>query len=139
MTTRLAALSRNAACDAVVDRVDIGTGSGLIEIRSGAQPATPDTAVSGTLLATVALAEPAFSSAASGVATLLGTPYTATFVAAGVAGWFRVWDGTSGTRLAVFDGSITATGGGGDMQLSDVNIASGVTLTITGTSYTQPL
>lgn len=33
------------ACDAVVDRLDGGTGAGVIKIYAGAQPADPDTAV----------------------------------------------------------------------------------------------
>lgn len=138
MTIRLSAAARNAAANAVVDLIDIGT-TGRIEIRTGAKPATPDTAATGTLLATIDLVDPAFGNAAAGVATLLGTPYTAAFVAGGTAGWFRVYDGTAVTRLPVFDGDITATGGGGDMQLSNTTIASGVDLLITGTSYTQPL
>lgn len=44
MATRIATSARNAAADAVVDLLDAGAGAGHIEIRTGAQPATPNTA-----------------------------------------------------------------------------------------------
>lgn len=138
MATRLPNASQQAAADGVVDRTDTGTGTatGLLRIYTGAQPADADTAASGTLLVELTLANPAFGAAnTSGTAALLSTPRTATASATGTAGWFRVVnrDGTS-----VFDGSVTATGGGGDLTLDNVSIASGQTVNITALSYTQP-
>ncbi len=51
--------ARNAAASAVVGLLDAGPAAGRIEIRSGTMPATPQTAATGTLLATVTLADPA--------------------------------------------------------------------------------
>ena len=134
---RLSTAARNAAASAVaVGQMVLGTGTAVLQIRSGAQPATPDTTASGTLLATVSLPNPAFGTPATGVSALLGTPITAAFVAAGTAGHFRVLNRNGD---AVMDGDITVTGGGGTLQLSNVTIASGVDVVITGTSYTQPL
>lgn len=134
---RLAVAARNAAATAVaVTQMAIGAGTSSLQIRSGAQPATPDTAASGTLLATVALPNPAFGTPSSGVATLLGTPLTGVFVAGGTAGHFRILNRNGDP---VMDGDITITGGGGSLTLSNLTIASGVDVVITGTSFTQPL
>lgn len=134
MTIRLSTAARNASTDGVVDLIDAGAGAGTIKVYTGTQPATGDTAESGTLLATVTLADPAFGASATGTAT--GTdPAAVTGVAAGTAGWFRVEDSTGAN---VFDGSVTATGGGGDMQLSTTTISVGATVDITALSYTTP-
>jgi len=134
MATRLSTTARNAACDAIVDLVDAGAGAGTLKIYSGTQPATADTAASGTLLATVTLIDPAFGAAATGTATG-GDPAAVNPVASGNAGWFRVQDSTSTT---VYDGSVTATGGGGDLQLSNVAIGPGINVDITSLSFTVP-
>lgn len=135
MATRISTAARNAAADAIVDLVDAGPAAGTIRVYSGSQPATGDTAETGTLLVTFTLADPAFGSAASGVASLSGTPISATGVAAGTAGWFRAEDSTGAN---VFDGSVSATGGGGELQLSTTTISVGVTVQITSGSVTMP-
>lgn len=135
MATRLATATRNAACDAVVDLLDGGPAAGTIKIYTGSQPATANDAVTGTLLATITLADPAFGASASGVATLAGTPLSATGVAAGTAGWARLADSTGAT---VMDGSVTATGGGGQIELATTTISVGVTVQITSGTVTMP-
>lgn len=136
MTTRLPTASRNAACDAVVDRADLGSGPATIQLRTGTQPATGNDAATGTLLATVTLNDPAFGSAGAGVAALIVAPaLSTTGVAAGDAGWFRMLDSTA---ASVLDGSVTATGGGGDLTLATVTISIGLTVNITSGSVTQP-
>lgn len=134
MATRLAAAARNAACNGIVDLVDAGAGAGTLKIYSGTQPANGDAAEAGTLLATVTLADPAFGNASAGVAT--GTdPAAVDPVASGNAGWFRVEDSTGAN---VYDGSVTATGGGGDLQLSNIAIGPGINVDITSLSFTVP-
>lgn len=130
----LATATRNAGCDAMVDRVDAGSGAGTVQIRSGSRPASANSAATGTLLATVVLADPAFGSAASGVATLTD-PAAVTAVADGTATWFRVLDSNAAT---CWDGSVTATGGGGDMTLATTSISTGLTVDITSGSFTMP-
>ena len=63
MATRITQAAAAAACDAVVDRLDAGAAAGYIEIRTGSQPATADTAATGTLLGTLTLSDPAFGNA----------------------------------------------------------------------------
>lgn len=135
MALRLSTATVNAKCDAAVDRLDGGPAAGTVKVYSGSQPASANDAATGTLLATFTLADPAFSAASSGVATLLGTPRTTTGASAGTAGWFRAADSTGAT---VFDGSITVTGGGGQLTLNTTTVSVGVAVELTGGSYTQP-
>lgn len=135
MATRIATSARNAAADAVVDLLDAGAGAATVKIYTGSQPATPNTAVSGTLLATFTTADPAFGNAATGVATASAIAST-TGVAAGDAGWFRAADSTG---AAVLDGSVTATGGGGDMTMNTITVSVGLTMNITAWTFTAPV
>lgn len=134
MATRIPTASRNAAADAVVDRLDAGAAAGTVEIRTGAQPASANDAATGTVLATFTLADPAFGAAASGVATASAIA-AVVGAAAGDAGWFRAYDSDSNT---VIDGSVTATGGGGQLELNTVTISVGVDVEITAWTVTMP-
>lgn len=136
MGTRLATASRNAAVDAVALLFDAGAGVGTIKIYSGTQPSTPNDTATGTLLATVNLADPSTGSSTNGVRTLLSVPLSGTGVATGTAGWARWADSTG---AAVMDGVVTATGGGGQIELSTTSISTGVTVQITSGTITQPL
>lgn len=136
MATRIPTASRNAAANAIVALLDAGAGPGTVEVRTGAQPASANDAATGTLLVTFTLADPAFGAAATGVATADTDPdIDATGVAAGTAGWFRGKDSTGAT---VIDGSVTASGGGGDMILSTTTISVGLTVTLTDWTVTMP-
>jgi hypothetical protein len=129
MATRIPDAVRNAIVDLVVDRLDAGAGVGTVEIRSGSQPADADDAETGTLLAEVPLNDPAFGAASGGSAAADVAPALATTgLAAGTAGWFRAKDSNS---VTVLDGSVTATGGGGDMELNTTTISIGVDVEIT--------
>lgn len=134
MGIRLSTAARNAAADAVVDLIDAGAGAGTVKIYTGAQPATGNDEGSGTLLATVSFADPAFGAAATGVATATD-PASVSIVATGTAASFVVEDSTGAN---IFNGTVTATGGGGDMQLGTVALSSGANLDITAFTYTHP-
>lgn len=133
MAIGLTNAAKSAMCDTLVDRFDAGAGAGTIQIRSGTRPATADTTATGTLLATVTLIDPAFGSASNGVATMTD-PASVTGVAAGTATWFR---GLDSNALTVLDGDVSATGGGGDLQLNTTTISVGLTVDITGGTITQ--
>lgn len=132
MAIRLSAASRNAAVDAIAARPNAG-GAGVIEIRSGAQPATADDAATGTLLATIPLAATAYGAAANGTAALAGTPRQATGLAAGTAGWFRV---KSGGGATVFDGSVGTAGA--DLLLNTTTVSVGVAVEVTALPIVMP-
>ena len=135
MSLTLSTTARNAMADALVDLADAGSGPGKIEIRSGSRPVNPNTAATGTLLATVTLADPAFGAAATGAAAL-SDPASVDAVADGTATWFRVLDSNN---AAVMDGKVTATGGGGDLELATTSITTGLAVDITGGTVTMPV
>ncbi|MEU5549207.1 hypothetical protein ABZ738_05510 [Micromonospora sp. NPDC047793] len=135
MATRISTAARSAAADAIAGLLDAGSGAGTIKVYSGSQPATANDAESGTLLVEFELADPAFGAASSGVASLAGTPLSAVGAAAGTAGWFRAEDSTGAN---VLDGSVTATGGGGDLELSTTTVSIGLTVELTSGTVAMP-
>jgi len=134
MAIRPSTAARNAMVNAVTALIDADAGAGTLKIFTGSQPANGDAAETGTLLATVNLTDPSFGAASSGTANA-GDPPAVTGVAAGTAGWFRIED-ASGDN--VYDGSVTATGGGGDLQLATTTISVGVQVDITALSLSAP-
>ncbi|GGM55519.1 hypothetical protein GCM10012275_28300 [Longimycelium tulufanense] len=134
MSTRIVTGAQNAACDAIVDLVDAGAAAGTIKIYTGTQPASANDGIgTSTLLATFTLADPAFGAAASGSATLAGTPLTTTGDTDGTAGWFRCADSAGAT---VFDGAVATSGA--ELNLNTTSISTGVTVEITSGTFTMP-
>lgn len=137
MATKITQAAAKAATDAVVDLLDVG-GAGYIEVRTGAQPATANTAASGTLLATLPLSATAFGAATTAspsVATAAAITSDTVADATGTAGWFRAY---SGGATAVIDGSVTATGGGGDMELDSTSVVAGGTVAVSAWTVSHP-
>ena len=126
MAIQLSAGVRNARLDTIEST--IGT-SAVLKIRSGAAPADVATADSGTVLATLTLPSDWMAAASGGTKAKSGTWQDASADATGTAGHFRIYasDGTT----AHLQGTVTATGGGGDLTLDNVSIASGQSVTIT--------
>lgn len=133
-TLYLSTAAINAAANAVVDLCDAGAGAATLKIYSGSLPADGDTTPAGTLLATVTLADPAFGSAAAGVAAATD-PDAVTISASGTAAVFIIEDSDGNN---VMTGDVTATGGGGTLELATVALSSGADLDITGFTYTHP-
>lgn len=104
-----------------------------LRILTGAPPATTATAQSGTLLAEMTLPNDFFAAASNGTKSLSGT-WTTTATATGTAGYYRIVDNAGTT--AHEQGTITATGGGGDMTLDNTSIATGQTVTVTAKTIT---
>jgi hypothetical protein len=122
---------RNAQLDAI--ETTIGTAP-ILKIRTGAKPTAAGDADAGTVLATITLPSDWMSAASGGVKALLGTWQDASADATGTAGHFRIYD--SGGSTCHIQGSITATGGGGDMTLDNTTIAAAQPVTITSFSIT---
>jgi hypothetical protein len=122
---------RNARLDAI--ETTIGT-SPKLQIRTGAQPANCAAADSGTLLCELTLPADWMGNASDGVKALAGS-WTGTAVAAGTAAHYRIKD--SAVTTCHEQGSITATGGGGDLTLDNTSVTSGQTVTITSFTKTE--
>jgi len=128
MALRLNDVFRNA----LADRLAVIFASGSVELRTGAQPADPDDAASGTLLATITLPATPFAAAAGGAVAKNGT-WSGAAVATGTAGWARIKN-AAGT--ASFDVSVAESAA--DMIIDDDAIVSGGQVTVTAITYTIP-
>lgn len=132
MAVQLSTALRNARLDAI--ETTIGT-SAVLKIRTGAAPANVAAADSGTALATLSLPSDWLAAASSGSKAKSGTWEDTSADATGTAAHFRIYasDGTT----AHIQGTVTATGGGGDMTLDNTSIASGQAITVTSFSLTD--
>ena len=117
---------RNAQLDAF--ETAIGT-SAIIKIRSGSVPANCAAADSGTVLATINLPSDWMAAASSGSKAKSGTWEDTSADATGTAAHWRLYASDGTTCHA--QGTITATGGGVDMTLDNISIATAQTVTIT--------
>jgi hypothetical protein len=117
---------RNARLDVVESTV--GT-SAILRIRTGAAPADCATADSGTVLAELTLPSDWMAAASGGTKAKSGTWQDTSANATGTAAHFRVYD--SGGTSCHIQGTVTATGGGGDLQVDNVSFAAGQSFSVT--------
>lgn len=132
MAIQLSTAVRNARLDAIEST--IGT-SAVMKIRTGAAPANVGTADSGTVLATLNLPSDWLAAASGGSKAKSGTWEDTSADAAGTAAHFRIYasDGTT----AHMQGTVTATGGGGDMTVDNVVFASAQAFSVTSFALTD--
>jgi len=133
MAIKMSVTVRNARLDAV--ETAIGA-SAVLKLRTGAPPTNIADADSGTVLATLNLPADWMAAAAAGVAAKAGTWQDAGADAAGVAGHFRVYASNGTTQH--MQGTVTITGGGGDMTLDNDVIAAGQSVSISTFTLTAP-
>jgi hypothetical protein len=111
----------------------IGTAPRL-QLRTGAPPANCAAADTGTLLCEITLPSDWLTTATAGAKALNGT-WAGTGVAAGAAAHFRIKN--SAGSVTHHQGTVTATGGGGDMTLNNVSIGSGQAVSVTTFGWTE--
>ena len=126
MALDFAVLLQNAILDVIESH--IGT-SAVLKIRTGAAPGIGN-ADSGTVLATLNLPSDWMAAASSNSKAKSGTWEDASADATGTAAHFRLY-ASDGTTQKI-EGTVTATGGGGDLELDSTSITAGQPVTITG-------
>lgn len=126
MALQFSTLALNAMLDGF--EADLGA-SPVLKIWTGAAPANCAAANTGTELASMSLPADAMAAASGASKAKSGTWEDPTGNAAGTAGHFRLYK-SDGTTCCV-QGSVTATGGGGNMTLDNTSIAVGQQVTIT--------
>ena len=128
-----------AACNAVADSADVGVAASTLVIYSGAVPASADTALGAQVaLVTFALPDPAFGDAADLNPGAIATANAIASVqadATGTATFFRIIDGDGAARI---QGSVTDTGGNGDLKLSSTAIIMDIDVTVVSLTITMP-
>lgn len=132
MALQLSVSVRNARLDAI--ETTIGTAP-LLRIRSGAAPANCAASRTGTVLATLTLPSDWMAAASSGSKALSGTWQDTSADGTGTAGHFEIMD--SGGTVCHMQGTVTATGGGGDLTVDNTSFASGQAFSITSFTLTD--
>lgn len=122
---------RNAKLDAIETTVGVDA---VLKVFSGAEPANCAAADPAGLLATLTLPTDWMNAASGGSKTLKGT-WSATASGTGTAACFRIYDSTATT--CGIQGNITATGGGGNMELNTTAVVSGQTVSVTTFTITS--
>jgi hypothetical protein len=133
MALQFSTTYRNALLDQL--ETTIGT-SAVLKIRTGAAPPDVGTADSGTVLATLTLPADWMAAASGGTKAKSGTWQDTSADATGTAAHFRLYasDGTT----CHMQGTVTATGGGGDLTVDNTSFAAAQSFTINTFTLTAP-
>lgn len=131
----LSAAAANAACNAIVDLIDAGSGAGTLRIYDGTKPAGPGTAITDqNLLAELTFSDPAFGNASNGVATASAITQDSSANATGTATWFRILDSDA---TAILDGTVGTSGA--DLNLVTTSITATQPVQISSLTVTIPM
>jgi hypothetical protein len=122
---------RNAIGDALI--AYCGNGA-ILKIFKGTRPPTGTAEVIADKLSQLTFTGAIAPPTANGVITLNVPPANTSAFADGTASWARITK-ADGTTVAI-DMSVTATGGGGDLQLDSTAITQGGTVAITAGTIT---
>lgn len=106
-----------------------------LQIFTGSMPANCAAADTGTKLLEITLPSDWMQNAASGSKAKSVAAWSDVGLAAGTAGYFRIKD--NGLTTCHIQGTVTATGGGGDMTLDNTSVAVGQTVTVNSFTITD--
>jgi hypothetical protein len=123
--------------NAILDQIEttIGT-SAVLKIRTGSPPANCAAADSGTVLATLNLPSDWMANASGGSKSKSGTWQDSSADATGTAGHYRLYASDGTTCHA--QGTVTLTGGAGDMEVDSTSFTAGQSFTVTTFTWTAP-
>jgi hypothetical protein len=132
MAVQLSVDVRDDRLDAIETAIGVDA---VLKIFTGAQPANCAAADSGTLLVTMTLPTDWMAAASSGTKAKTGTWQDTSADGTGTAAHFRIYESTATT--CHLQGSVTVTGGGGDMTLDNASISTGQAVTISTFTLTD--
>jgi len=115
---------RDILCNAAVDEIDGGAGAGTLVFRTSGD----------VEVATLTFSDPAFGASSSGTAT--ASAITADASATG--GTIAKAALTTSTPADKILCSVTATGGGGDIELNSVVVSAGQQVSVSSMTYSAP-
>lgn len=131
MTWQMAQSAAHAMLDAI--ETDLGA-SPVMYLRSGAPPADCGTADSGTLISTIAMSADSFNAAGSWEKAIPSALQDASADNAGTLGHWRIKTSGGTTK---HQGTITATGGGGDLTVDNTSVVSPQVVNVTAWGVTE--
>ena len=116
---------RNNRLDEITALVDAGVGAGKLKIQTSGGAST---------LSTHALSDPSSPAASAGVLTLSAIADDTSADATGTAAQYVLTDDAD---AVIVTGSVTGTGGGGDLELSSTSITAGDTVSVSSLTITE--
>jgi hypothetical protein len=125
-----------SAANALLDAIEAAIGtSAILKLRTGAAPATPATADSGTVIATLNLPADFMAAAAGGSKAKSGTWEDLTADASGTPAHYRLYasDGTTCHQQG------TVGQGSGDLSLNNTTVVAGQAITVTTFTWTAQI
>lgn len=132
MALQFSVAVRNGMLDAF--ETVVGT-SAVLKIRTGSAPASCATADSGTVLATLNLPSDWMAAASAGTKEASGTWSDSSADGTGTAGHWRLYASDGTTCHA--QGTVTITGGGGDLTVDNTSFATGQAFSVTAFSVSM--
>lgn len=112
---------RNSLADLIDDLVNTGSGTAKFRFRA-----------STTTIVDISLQNPAHGAASSGTISVAGVPLNANATGTGNVDNFQVLDRNGGI---VYSGTVTATGGGGDITINNISVNTGQNVELTTFAY----
>lgn len=134
MAIQFNASARNARLDAIETEVK---GSATMHIYTGSVPASCGVADSGTRLASVDLTNNWMADASGDGTKVKSGTWSSVASAAGTMGYFRVKTSAGVGGTTYIQGTITSTGGAGDLKFDNIDAVSAQTVTITTFTLTD--
>lgn len=125
MSLTLQATMQDAIATAINTLINTGAGTATIVLETSGDVA----------VATFNLQDPAFTLASPGLLTVAGLPLTDASAIGGTVAKFSVYDKDSAKQ---FEGTVTATGGGGDITLPNTTITAGSSVQLNTFSLQVP-
>lgn len=124
---------KQSTANALLDEFDtLFPNTAVLELRTGASPGA-ENAATGTLIASMTLGASPWLAAAAGVKDIDADLVDASANATGTIAHFRLKNAGDTHRI---DGTVTNTGGGGDIELDNVAVNAGQQVTITSVAFT---
>ncbi len=127
MALQASTARRNSCASALI----AGIAGGTLRIRSGSVPANCAATRTGTTLSTITLPSPAFGSPSGGTVALTGTWEDLSADATGTPGYFDI----EVSGAIELQGTVTITGGGGDLTVNSATFTALQPFTITSASF----
>jgi len=125
MALTLETNARNALGDALDDLINTGTGTSNLKFETSGD----------VEVATIDFQNPAFGAWSTGVGTLQGVPLTDASATGGTIAQFSIYN-RAGTK--VLEGTVTAGGGGGDIEITSLSVTATESVELTSLTITVP-
>jgi hypothetical protein len=135
MTLQLSTAVRNAMLDAIESTIGTSAILKIYDLTAGA-PANCAASITGTVLATCNLPSDWLAAASSGSKAKSGTWEDTSADGSGTADFWRLFASDGTTCHA--QGTVTATGGGGDLEVSNTSFSATQPFSITAFTLTAP-